>query len=61
MPPAPPVDIHYPTDLSFLNVDEVFYEGIAREVTEILIDSMYKKARESFDHKQRMRRKKARH
>ena len=55
-----PVDIRYPTDLSLLNVDEVFSEGVAREVTEVLIDSMYKQVRESFDHKPRTYRKQAR-
>ena len=45
-----PVDIRYLTDLSLLND--------AREVTEVLIDSMYKIVRESFDHKQRTHRKK---
>jgi hypothetical protein len=35
------VDIRHPTDLSLLNVDEVFAEGVAREVTEILIDAMH--------------------
>jgi hypothetical protein len=34
-----PVDIRHPTDLSLLNIDEVFSEGVAREVTEILIDA----------------------
>ena len=47
-----PVDIRYPTDLSLLNE--------AREVTEVLIDSMYKTVRESFDHKPRTYRKQAR-
>ena len=47
-----PVDIRYPTDLSLLNE--------AREVTEVLIDSMYKQVRESFDHKPRTYRKQAR-
>ena len=47
-----PVDIRYPTDLSLLNE--------AREVTEGLIDSMYQTVRESFDHKPRTHRKKAR-
>ena len=47
-----PVDIRYPTDLSLLNE--------AREVTEVLIDSMYQTVRESFDHKPRTYRKKAR-
>lgn len=47
-----PVDIRYPTDLSLLNE--------AREVTEVLIDSMYKTVRESFDHKPRTHRKQAR-
>ena len=43
------VAIRYPTDLSLLNE--------AREVTEVLIDSMYKTVRESFDHKPRTHRK----
>ena len=47
-----PVDIRYPTDLSLLNE--------AREVTEVLIDSMYQTVRESFDHKPRTYRKQAR-
>lgn len=47
-----PVDIRYPTDLSLLSE--------AREVTEVLIDSMYKKVRESLDHKLRTHRKQAR-
>lgn len=55
-----PVDIRYPTDLSLLNVDGVFSEGVAREVTEVLIDSMYQTVRESFDHKPRTYRKQAR-
>jgi IS5 family transposase len=56
-----PVDIRHPTDLSLLNVDEVFSEGVAREVTEILIDAMYPQIRESFGHKPRTHRRKARH
>ena len=47
-----PVDIRYLTDLSLLND--------AREVTEVLIDSMYETVRESFNHKPRTHRKKAR-
>lgn len=54
------VDFHYPTDLSLLNVFEVFSEGVAREVTEILIDAMHPKGRESFGHKSRAHRKQAR-
>ena len=47
-----PVDIRHPTDLSLLNE--------AREVTEILIDAMHPKVRESFGHKPRTHRKQAR-
>jgi hypothetical protein len=47
-----PVDIRHPTDLSLLNE--------AREVTEILIDTMHPQVRESFGHKPRTRRKQAR-
>jgi transposase, IS5 family len=47
-----PVDIRYPTDLSLLNE--------AREVTEILIDVMHPQVRESFGHKPRTHRRKAR-
>jgi hypothetical protein len=47
-----PVDIRHPTDLSLLNE--------AREVTEILIDAMYPQIRESFGHKPRTYRRKAR-
>lgn len=47
-----PVDIRHPTDLSLLNE--------AREVTEILIDAMYPQVRESFGHKPRTHRRKAR-
>ena len=54
------MDIRYPTDLSLLNVDGVFSEGVAREVTEVLIDSMDKTVRESFDHKPRTHRQQAR-
>ncbi len=42
------MDIRYPTDLSLLNVDEVLSEGVAREVTEILIDAMHPQIRESL-------------
>jgi len=45
------VDIRYLTDLSLLND--------AREVTEVLIDSMYKTVRELFNHKPRTHRKKS--
>ena len=55
-----PVDSRYPTDRSLLNVDEVFSEGVAREVTEVLIDSMVKTVLESFDHKPRSQRKQSR-
>lgn len=47
-----PVDIRHPTDLSLLNE--------AREVTEIMIDAMHPQIRESFGHKPRTHRKKAR-
>jgi hypothetical protein len=47
-----PVDIRHPTDLSLLNE--------AREVTEILIDAMHPQVRESFGHKPRTHRRKAR-
>jgi len=47
-----PVDIRHPTDLSLLNE--------AREVTEILIDVMHPQVRESFGHKPRTHRRKAR-
>jgi hypothetical protein len=47
-----PVDIRHPTDLSLLNE--------AREVTEILIDAMHSQVRESFGHKPRTHRRKAR-
>jgi len=47
-----PVDIRHPTDLSLLNE--------AREVTEILIDAMHPRVRESFGHKPRTHRKQAR-
>jgi hypothetical protein len=56
-----PVDIRHPTDLSLLNVDEVFSEGVTREVTKILIDAMHPQIREYFGHKPRTHRKKARH
>ena len=47
-----PADIRHPTDLSLLNE--------AREVTEKLIDAMHPQVRESFGHKPRTHRKKAR-
>ena len=47
-----PVDIRYPTDLSLLNE--------ARELTETLVDAMHSQVRESFGHKPRTHRKKAR-
>ena len=47
-----PADIRYPTDLSLLNQ--------ARELTEILIDTMHGQVRESFGHKPRTQRKQAR-
>jgi transposase, IS5 family len=47
-----PADIRHPTDLSLLN------EG--RELTETLIDAMHSEIRESFGHKPRTHRKKAR-
>ena len=47
-----PADIRHPTDLSLLN------EG--RELTETLIDAMHSQIRESFGHKPRTHRKKAR-
>lgn len=40
-----PVDIRHPTDLSLLNVDEVFSKGVAMEATEILIDAMWSVSR----------------
>jgi IS5 family transposase len=55
-----PVDIRYPTDLSLLNVDEVFSEGEAREATEILIDAMHVQVSDRFGHKPRTHRKQAR-
>lgn len=54
------MDILHPTALSLLKVDEVFSEGVAREVTEILIDAMPPQVRESFGDKPRTHRKKAR-
>jgi hypothetical protein len=45
------VDIRYPTDLSLRNGVELFSEGVAREVSEVLIDSMVKTTRASFDYK----------
>ncbi len=47
-----PADIRHPTDLSLLNE--------ARELTEILIDSMHAQVREDFGHKPRTHRKQAR-
>lgn len=47
-----PVDIRHPTDLSLLNE--------AREVTEILIDAIHPRVRDSFGHKPRTHRKQAR-
>jgi hypothetical protein len=47
-----PADIRHPTDLSLLNE--------AREVTEVLIDAMHPQVRETFGHKPRTHRKKAR-
>jgi hypothetical protein len=55
-----PADIRHPTDLSLLNVDAVFSEGVARELTETLIDAMHSQVRESFGHKPRTHRKQAR-
>jgi hypothetical protein len=52
-----PADIRHPTDLSLLNVDAVFSEGVARELTETLIDAMHSQVRESFGHKPRTHRK----
>lgn len=52
MPPACPLDIRHPTDLSLLND--------AREVTEILIDAMHPQVREKSGHKPRTHRKQAR-
>ena len=54
------MDSRYPTDLSLLNVDGIFSEGVAREVTEVLIDSMVKTVRELVDQKTRTHRKQAR-
>ena len=39
-----PVEIRLLTDLSLLNGDEAFCEGVDREVTEILIDAMHPQA-----------------
>ncbi len=55
-----PADKRHPTDLSLLNVDEVFSEGVPREVTEIQIDAMHPQIREHFGHKLRTHRRKAR-
>ena len=55
-----PADIRHPTDLSLLNVDEVFSEGVAREMTETLIDVMHSQVRDAFGHKPRTHRKQAR-
>ena len=55
-----PADIRHPTDLSLLNVDEVFSEGVARELTEALIDAMHSQVRDTFGHKPRTHRKQAR-
>ncbi len=54
-----PVDIRHRTDLSLLNVDEVFSKGVAREVTEKLIDAMHPPLSECFGHKPHTYRKKA--
>jgi hypothetical protein len=55
-----PADIRHPDDLSLLNVDAVFSEGVSRELTETLIDAMHSKARESFGHKPRTHRRQVR-
>ena len=55
-----PVNIRHPTNLSLLNVDEVFSEGVAREVTEILIDAMHVQVRDRFGHKPSTHRKRVR-
>ena len=55
-----PADIRHPTDLSRLNVNEVFSEGVARELTETLIDAMHSHVRDAFGHKPRTHRKQAR-
>ncbi len=55
-----PADIGHPTDLSLLNVDAVFFEREAREVTEILIDAMHPQIWEHLGHKPRTHRRKAR-
>ena len=54
------LDIRHTTNLSLLNVEEVFSEGVAREVTEILIDAMHPQVRDSFADKRHTHRKKKR-
>ena len=53
-------DVRHPTDLSLLNVDAVFSVGVARELTETLIDAMYIQVRDAFGHKPRTHCKQAR-
>ena len=55
-----PEDIRHPTNLSLLNVDEVFSDGVAREATEILIDAMHVQVRDRIGHKPRTHRERAR-
>ena len=55
-----PADITYPTDLTLLNVDEVFSEGVARESTERIIDDLCDQYSDLRKHKPRYDRGKAR-
>jgi len=52
MPVVPNSDIRYPTDLSLLNQ--------ARELTEVIIDALYKQVQEELEQKPRTYREQAR-
>ena len=55
-----PDDIPYPDDLRLLNVGEAFSAGVAREVTETIIDKLFKQLQGKIDRKTRCNRDKAR-
>jgi hypothetical protein len=53
-------DIPYPVDLRLPNVDDAFSAGVAREVTETIIDKLFKQLKGKIDRKPRCSRDKAR-
>ena len=55
-----PDDIPYPVDLRLLNVGEAFSAGVARELTETIIDELFKQLQGKIDRKPRCNRDKAR-